>query len=238
MKKESIVKAFGKSNLPVKVLDCNPAARTRFDRDWRSSESAKKGFFINLRPDGKNSEVFRIFVGQDCKMKVLESDSKIRHLLLLVETDGKKDRYLLGHDERHLFVSSLVNSKAGNIKQAFEELQPEDVRDARNNNKKVIRQGEWFFIPEPGFSIPNNCVLEKKSSIRKVRGYYQKILHPHTADELVRVPVENEDGTKSEEIYVRGKVRHGEHATVRFKEWHRVYRNLEKKDEPRVRYID
>ena len=260
MNKESILRAFNNCKLPVKFLPNNPLNILGLTHTRPHSKSAQKGFFVDVRREGKYKEVFGLFVGEDSKLHILDIDSKTSHMLIMVETGGSRKRYLLGNDRGKYFVSQLKKSKASNVKQAFSELQPDNVKKAKKKKEKVIRQGEWFFIPTPDFTVPKNCYIEYKTSIDRQNNYFwEKDTHTHIADELVRVPIEEEMPEEAieevgkeevwglvewktdepkEEIYVRGKVIHREHAKVKFKEWHRAYRNLEKKHAPKIPLFD
>ena len=111
----------------------------------------------------------------------------------------------------------------------------------------MLRQGEWFFIPAPDFVQSKEDLIFKKESIqRRIIPAFRHIHlglsasgNPHVADELIRIPERDEEtGNVIDEIvYVRGKVRHQEHATLEFKVWHRVYLNLEIRHQF-VAYVD
>jgi hypothetical protein len=103
---------------------------------------------------------FIISKDSDVKVRVVDIDPKGRHLLLMSEIDGTKEKYLCGHDERDWFVAA-VPGRPSNIVQAMEALKPAAAREAQNRkgvrkknrnkrkNKGFIRQGEWFFLPAP-----------------------------------------------------------------------------------------
>jgi len=103
---------------------------------------------------------FIITKDADVKVRVVDVDPKGRHLLLMSEVDGAKEKFLCGHDERDWFVAA-VPGRPSNIAQAMEFLKPAAAREAqdrkgvrkKNRNKRknlgFVRQGEWFFIPAP-----------------------------------------------------------------------------------------
>lgn len=83
----------------------------------------------------------------------------------LFKVDGKT--YLFDIDRREIkhkifnpFLVQLTKS-AKTIAEAYEILKPEDVKRAEKAGLKVLRQGEWFFIPAPKFSPPKLNETEK-----------------------------------------------------------------------------
>lgn len=72
----------------------------------------------------------------------------------LFTVDGKTflfdlDRRELTHKIFNAFLVAIPGVVA-TIDQAYEALKPQDVRDAEAKGLKVLRQGEWFFIPVEG----------------------------------------------------------------------------------------
>ena len=175
-------------------------------------------------------------------------------------------KYLCGHDERHWFVAAVPESAgAKNIKDAKRALKPKGVVEAevragvkgakadKHKTKGWIRQGEWFFIPAPEFSIKNNEVIHKDEPIRRGAG------SPHICQELIRkggvsVKVhpsiapngitESEFNklsknqrdlpgwrvmTRDASVYVRGAIKHRDHKTRILAFWHKVIMNEEQK---------
>jgi len=203
------------------------------------------------------------------KIQVLDVQPKDRHLLLQVVLgegrDMQVDKLLMGHDERHWFIA---RSNGSTVQEAKENLKPELVRE-RQKRKKVkrskrnkrknaafIRQGEWFFMPEPDFYPDKRAIVTKNEPLRRGAG------KPHMAEECCRIggqtvmfnrkhapngismdaynklrnekdPGElNKDGpwqqmTRDAMVYVRGKVRHPDHKTLKLKGWHQVVPNTE-----------
>ena len=121
----------------------------------------------------------------------------------------------------------------------------------RRKTDVFIRQGEWFFIPTPNVQVNEKLILPHEP-IRRGRGKphmceelyrgggttvyvcgqypnglrveeYRKLLkaNPKAAKwgwrTMVRDPV----------VYVRGKITHPDHATIRLDGWHRVEMNTE-----------
>lgn len=93
----------------------------------------------------------------------------------MVREAGEKQKFLCGHDERHWFVAAIPESApVGTVRQAKEALKPAEVRtaqarcriDARDANRRkndaFIRQGEWFFLPEPTIAVDAAVVLRNE----------------------------------------------------------------------------
>ncbi len=81
---------------------------------------------------------------------------------VVLEQNGRY--YLCAMDESQYFISELP-VKVKSVGEAFECLKPEAVKEfEREYNEKVLRQGEWFFVPtffstqkslfQKGFNLP------------------------------------------------------------------------------------
>ena len=114
-------------------------------------------------------------------LEVLDIQPGQRHLLLLVrEPNGsreEKHKFLCGHDERDWFAAAVPEtSGVATVRTAMEALKPREVLAAqarkglkarhrnRRHNKAFIRQGEWFFIPEPDLVVDPKLVLEQRAA--------------------------------------------------------------------------
>ena len=179
--------------------------------------------------DGPQGERFRLRFPSDGSVtaKVLDADRRQRHLLLDVAHRGLRmqQKYLCGHDEFHWFVAALPEmSTANTLPQAMESLKPEPVRQEqrrkrvkrnRRGNRHTtayLRQGEWFFVARPDFD-PAGWRVQTNDSL--VRGAGK----PHRVESMCR---DRDGGT-----FVRGRVSHPDHATIRLDVWHEVFRNTE-----------
>ena len=99
--------------------------------------------------------------GEQAEAEVVDVAPADRHLLLLVRREEEKAKFLCGHDERHWFVAAIPEDARGvtGVETAKAALQPAMVaaRAARlprkrrfdRRNPVYLRQGEWFFLPEP-----------------------------------------------------------------------------------------
>lgn len=123
----------------------------------------------------------------------------------------------------------------------------------RRRNKARHRQGEWFFVLDPYFIAPKGWKhpILKNEPISRGRGS-----KPHMCEELYRsggetvyvAPSFSSGITEDQyaaldkktresrnwqvmkrdmDVWVRGTVRHADHATITLNGWHRVYSNTE-----------
>ncbi|HVV74157.1 MAG TPA: hypothetical protein VHI52_22100 [Verrucomicrobiae bacterium] len=192
-----------------------------------------EGFEIGI-DQGQRGEMFRLRFPGDGSVtaKVLDADRYQRHLLLNVVHRGLgvSQKYLCGHDEFHWFVAALPEkSAATTVPQAMESLKPDAVRQEQRRKRvkrsrrhkrhttAYLRQGEWFFVPRPDFDAAGQRVQENGSLVRGAG-------KPHRVESLCR--------SRGGGTYVRGRVSHPDHATIRLDVWHEVFRNTER--EPAV----
>ncbi len=227
----------------------------------------------------ESGEFFEIRVGGEERVEyeVVDLRQELRHLLLLGRREGLKEKYLCGHDERHWFVCAVPGASVSGVETALEALQPPRVRVSLRENLKrhknrfsrrneaFVRQGEWFFIPEPALRVPEWLVLRNEPLSR---GAGSK---PHTCQfayrfggELVWVCTRHRLGVspshyerivkanpkaarwdwrqvrRNAAVYVRGRVWHRDHKTVVLDGWHRVVMNTEAEAPfaPRVAFLD
>jgi hypothetical protein len=236
------------------------------DRPSRPLRAASGVVSLDIRED-RDGEFFEVArrPGVDPEVAVLDVQPADRHLLLLVRDGGEKQKFLCGHDERHWFVAAVPESApVGTVRQAKEALKPAEVQaaqglqglraEARNRRKNAAyrRQGEWFFLPVPGFAVDEGLVL-RNEPLRRGNGG-----KPHWCDSCYRTGGETvyvhsmrpEGLTEAEyrrlledrpeaknwdwrvmrrnaEVYVRGRIRHADHRTITLHGWHRVLMNTE-----------
>src|SRR5215212_5715627 len=81
-------------------------------------------------------EFFDIRLARDERVEyeVVDVRPDMRHLLLLGRREGKKEKYLCGHDERHWFVCAVPGASVSGVVGAMESLQPRLVRSAVSVN--------------------------------------------------------------------------------------------------------
>jgi hypothetical protein len=253
-------------------------ARLQFREIVNDFSRQRQGPGIDIRTD-ELGEFFDIPRARDVRVEyeVVDLRPELRHLLLLGRREGQKEKYLCGHDERHWFVCAVPGASVSGVATALEALQPTRVHRAvranlkrqknrfRRRNEAFIRQGEWFFIPEPRLVVPEWLVLHKEPLSR---GAGSK---PHTCQFAYRrggMPVwvcnryplgvsdeqhakllaENRKAAgwgwrhfrRDPEVFVRGRVWHKDHKTVVLDGWHRVLMNTEREAPfaPRVAFLD
>jgi hypothetical protein len=109
----------------------------------------------------------------------------------------QKEKFLCGHDERHWFVAGVANAGVANVGQALEALKPEAVIRSQQHrgvrpkdwhkrrNAGFIRQGEWFFLPQPNFQVDTPHLILRHEPIQRGGG------KAHLVQELFRHPHSN-----------------------------------------------
>lgn len=171
-----------------------------------------------------------------------------------VEGQPRVSRFLCGYDERHWFVAG-IGDPVTTVRDAKLSLAPPAIREAvarerhrdRRHNDLFTRQGEWFFVPAKLPRLFGWTPIHRNEPITRGRG------KSHWCEELIRhggVTVRLYQGreiddaefadliaknprlayrtmTRDAEVYVRGRVRHDDHATIKLTAWHRVYLNGE-----------
>jgi hypothetical protein len=185
-------------------------ARVKFSdlRDgmrWTTS----RPFSINI---GRDSEgpFFDIQARKEVEMLVLDAQKQDRHLLLMVKDQkNPKSKFLCGHDERHWFTCAIPeNGRASTVLEAKEALKPDALRQIEaqeglkasrahkrhrklDSGRKILRQGEFMFVPEPGFQPPGGSLVSIHRHEPMSRG---RSSNPHMAEYLYR--------TGGETVYV------------------------------------
>jgi hypothetical protein len=235
------------------------------DRSSRRSRTASV-ISLDVQADRKG-EFFEIVrqPGIEAEIAVLDVEPAERHLLLLVREGKDKSKFLCGHDERHWFVAGIPETApVGTVRQAKEALKPVEVQTAqarkrlkakarnRRKNAAFFRQGEWFFLPAPGFVVDEKLVLRGEPLSRGNGGkpHWAEFCY-RTGGEMVHVCSRHPNGVTQAQyksilagytkakgwgwrtmrrnpgVYVKGRVRHADHATISLKGWHQVVMNTE-----------
>src|SRR5262245_47724645 len=134
--------------------------------------SSQADFLFDVTQD-KRGEQFALTVQENAVDKleflVIDLQPQQRHLLLLLKrleagTGRRKEKFLCGHDERHWFIAPVSGADSLiRVEEAFEALKPaaalrsqqrHAVRSKdwnKRRNAGFVRQGEWFFVPQPEF---------------------------------------------------------------------------------------
>jgi hypothetical protein len=212
-------------------------------------------FAIDIRTD-RHGEYFEIAVGDEAPgFQILQVSPRERHLLLHSE-DGQRFLCGHDERHWFVAPIAKPVSTVRAAKQALmppavweqvKSLPPGETDNRRNAFFR--RQGEWFFVP--GDRDFRNPIIFKNEFLKRAAGG-----KPHLCAELIREGGErvyivgNRTYTEAEyrqrklsepnfdphgprvmvanaEVYVRGTVRHADHATIELKGWHRVFINAE-----------
>jgi hypothetical protein len=122
----------------------------------------------------------------------------------------------------------------------------------RRKNAAFVRQGEWFFLPLPDFVVDERSVLRNEPLLRTSGGkphwaefcfttggdaVYVCTRRPEGLTEIqihtlfTKCPSAKRWGWRSmvrnAGVYVKGRIRHADHATIVLPIWHRVLMNNE-----------
>jgi hypothetical protein len=238
---QDLKKWFDKAKVPVKIerYPINSMVMVLNNQDI---------FQMSIDTRGKKNrrEYFRIYYGHsNNEVRVIDIDSKLQQAILqvkepkrtyMVKTWNRERKewqfqpqqtpdflrnYLMGMDESHLFIAELPNNLGpiNKIKDAHKALKPKIVLKNKKNFSKIKRQGEWFFIPAT--SEENELIGENLQFIEKKIPLGNKSWrnrNSHIADELVDI---------QNDVYVKGKITHIEHKTLKLHGWFKVMRNNE-----------
>lgn len=243
--KKVLEKHFSRCNLEIDIRNDRGEAENAWNRRIRNfGGGADPDFaFDIIRNPRKKIEKFILFVDNHERIKILSYRPETRHLVLGVENEpGIIDRLLCGHDEREYFIASLPSdAQITTVEQAIECLKRDPVKEAERRNVKVIRQGEWYFVPQPDFDEDGRHIHKNEPLVRMVRGRMGG--RPHIASEVIRTGsrtthvgtgrFDNEGNeimremSEVTEVYARGTVSHPDHKTVKLQGWHLVVMNRE-----------
>lgn len=122
----------------------------------------------------------------------------------------------------------------------------------RRKNAAFIRQGEWFFLPVLGFAVDEKLVLPNEPLRRGNGGkphraefcyrtggetVYVCNRHPNgvTENQHKKILADNPKAKgwgwrtmqRNPGVYVKGRIRHADHATITLNGWHQVLMNTE-----------
>ena len=257
------------AQLDVHFVSAQPRARSPWARMVRE-------FSLDIVERGpkRRNEVFTLTISKALQdqldFSAVDVRPKERHLLLMLKrldngADITKEKFLCGHDERHWFVASVPEeTSVANVTQAMEALKPDLVVGAqkragvkrkdwhKRKNAGYIRQGEWFFLPEPTFSPPSSWLILYKEPIQRGGGkphFVEQVYR--TGGETVYVSHQSPNGLtvtqykalirqqpkleklnwqvmrRNPTVYAKGKIRHPDHQTIVLPFWHRVVMNIE-----------
>jgi len=248
-------------------------ARIKMRPLWSSPWGPHRSFLFDIGDD-RRGQYFDLQLNSELleRLVVLDVRPKQRHLLLMlreqvpsVGSKGRTDhRVLCGHDEREWFLAGLPDGqRVTTVAQAMDALKPAIVLESqqrrrvktkdsnRRRNAGFLRQGEWFFVPEPAFRVEGRIIhrnepltrgdgkphvaeflvreggdtvyLRRRDSMILTEPEYRKMLLETTGNTAREWMV----ATREPVAYVKGKVRHSDHKTTELPTWHRVVANTE-----------
>lgn len=159
------------------------------------------------------------------------------------KTRGSVRHYLLGVDERQLFIAELPKAVTS-VAEAHRSLKSNTVTFAEGRaGGKTLRQGEWFFVEATeeekesiSRAIKNNKLsVVSKGNIGRLTGA-RPGGKAHIAQEAVVVGggprLAHDFSVRARpEVFVRGNISHPDHATVHLHQWRRVLKNAEKEND-------
>jgi hypothetical protein len=193
--------------------------------------------------DNRNFEAWIKNVVRENQVNILRkvpNPSKGRpYVVVRRKTDSNTRYFLMGEDERQLFVAQLRNA-ATTVQQAHSQLgSTVQFAEGKRRGSSIDRQGEWFFLETSQVQRDHIETLIKKNQIgvnKKVPigRFIRRPGQPHTVDELVVLggdKVTNKLGhgfsVRPTQVYIRGAVRHPDHKTQKFHQWREVVANNE-----------
>lgn len=189
MNMEKIAKKFKEIGARVKI----------FEGDSMGLLSRRKvDVGIDIQNDRKGQYFdIRLRNADDVKLKVLDTQKKDKHLLLMAETKKEKMKFLCGYDEREFFTCAIPLTNVSTVLQAKQALKPADLieqetigkiktkdkhkRHRKTKKGKIHRQGEFNFIPLPSFQPPPGSLTIIHKNEPMSRGG-----KPHMAEYLYR----------------------------------------------------
>ncbi len=235
---ESLRRHFSRMGARVRVLPFGVR-----ERRFRAGTKIR----IDVSKD-RSGEFFDIRSEEGVAPEILDVQPSTRHLVLMVRDGDLKNKFLLGHDERHWFAAAVPGEGIRDVRTAIASLRPVEIE-----GKKAIRQGEWFFVPDQSVS-DKGAVIYRNEPLSRGAGS-----KPHICEQMMRrsgvtvmvsskyptglglaayeklIVTDPKAGsmlwrrmTRDAEVYVRGEVRHPDHKTIDLDGWHRVYMNRER----------
>ena len=207
----------------------------------------------------RSGEFFDIRCFEGVVPEILDVQPPLRHLVLMVRDGEFKNKFLLGHDERHWFAAAVPGDNVHDVRTAIANLRPTEIE-----GRSAIRQGEWFFVADRGAS-DKGAVIYRNEPLSRGGGS-----KPHICQELMRnfgevvmVSRSHPKGVSYAEferltaanpasrakwqqmirnpiVHARGEVRHRDHKTIYLEGWHRVYMNRERfaRHAPQIAFLD
>ncbi|MBX9573441.1 MAG: hypothetical protein K2X77_31360 [Candidatus Obscuribacterales bacterium] len=153
---------------------------------------------------------------------------------------------------------STVSAAKASLKPAEIRARESGQNEAKRNRRKTSvfrRQGEWFFVPTPGLVADEQFVRNDEPLVRpgggskahmaqyayRVGGESVMVCSKYPQGLTLKQYSKLINGTpraknygwremkRNPTVYVRGKIRHPDHATIVLDTWHRVLMNTERR---------
>jgi hypothetical protein len=150
-------------------------------------------------------------------------------------TEARKRHFLCGMDEAHLFIAELPYG-VSSVHGARDALRaPEVPPNLHVRDGRVVRQGEWFFLPCARRDRAEVEAAIRAGALQRTIGIAEaarinRAGRPHVADEVVAI--KDDAAANGVRMFVRGDVRHPDHKTVRFPQFVRAVPNRERFAQP------
>jgi anti-sigma factor RsiW len=151
-------------------------------------------------------------------------------------------------------LQAKENLKPAEVQQEIKRKKVKKAKRNRRRNKAFIRQGEWFFLPSD-FIPGKDAIISRNEPLVRGGGGKPHIaqeacrvggetvaVHPTLApngvsmDKYNRLSKENLENswrwrfmTRDATVYVRGRIRHPDHKTIKLRSWHKVVANTEQR---------
>ncbi|WP_157465142.1 hypothetical protein [Deinococcus apachensis] len=204
-------------------------------------------FDINVARD-RHGEHFLVRLPEDGapELSVLDVQPGLRQLLLLARTPGRKDKFLCGFDERHLFTAAVPGEGVRDVVTAMRALKPPAVRAEEDclcgpaiacaaTTPPRCGRASGSSCPPPRWSSPPSACAEAARLGGEMVYVSRRHRQPLTSAQYEHLIWRNpntrtwnwQTRVRNPELYVRGEVRHPDHATLWLPGWHRVLMNTE-----------
>jgi hypothetical protein len=249
----NLEKPFARMGARVKVSDVGSGPNISIDiRRDKDGEY----FLLRANEDNKNMQVFAVDVQpRDRHLLLCVKDGKDKSKFLC----GHDERHwFVAAIPETEPVHDVKSAKTALKPEEVRALVVPSKHANKRKNKGFIRQGEWFFVPveKPPILSWKDRILKNEPMVRNDGGkphYAEELIRYGGEDVMVcrRYRSGLTDGEYAElisrqpdaknlgwtrmrrnpEVYVRGKIRHSDHATITLDGWHRVHMNTE----PRAR---
>jgi hypothetical protein len=212
----------------------------------------RQGEFFELYVDGDQEvQVLDLHAKDRHLLLLIKDDDQHKHKFVC----GHDERhwFVAAVPERAAaagLAQALEALKPKAVKEAEEAARIKGRDRKRRKNEARVRQGEWFFIPAPKLQVDERLVLSHEPLRRGAGKPHWAQYCYRTGGETVYVSSQFPNGLTREqyirwceehpgirlhwqqmqrdaEVYVKGTVKHRDHATIRLDGWHRVELNTE-----------